>query len=59
MTHSTAFEPGKGLIVTLYTELLDAHLGGGIIAMICTSLDITTNPIPAPNPYDFTIPKRS
>lgn len=63
---STKFVPGPGLTVTLETggaswhpdlgDPLSAFLVVPLVRLECVCLDETTNPIPTPNPYDFTVP---
>lgn len=62
VSRQTEFVPMTGLTITL-----DSHFrpddGGDpffpFVGMIlsCTSADPATNPIPTPNPYDFTLPE--
>jgi hypothetical protein len=56
--------PGKGLVVKLDAERRTLVEDGGVffpgvkrMKLTCTSTDPATNPIPTPNPYDFTIPE--
>jgi hypothetical protein len=57
---STRFEPVSGLLVQLDGASRPPGIGGTTfnnLILICSCLDPETNPIPAPNPYDFTIPE--
>lgn len=59
------FEAGPGLIVSLETGSWAWHPDLGVpfsdifrpgLRLECVSQDPSTNPIPAPNPFDFTLP---
>ena len=55
---STRFEMPTGLIVQLDGAARPPGTGTTFtnLTLICSCLDPETNPIPGPNPYDFTIP---
>lgn len=57
MRRSTRFEAPTGLIVQIDGAAREPGTGTTFtnLTLICTCLDPETNPIPAPNPYDFTI----
>lgn len=54
---STSFEPITGLIRRIDGAARPRGKGMQFdnVTLICTCLDPETNPIPASNPYDFTI----
>ncbi|MDT0168436.1 hypothetical protein [Pseudarthrobacter sp. BRE9] len=51
------FEPGAGLLVQIDGASRPPGRGGPLtnLRLLCSCLDPETNPIPAPNPFDFTI----
>jgi hypothetical protein len=58
---STRYEPFAGLIVQLDGASRPPGSGSTSftnLTLHCSCLDPETNPISAPNPYDFTIPER-
>lgn len=58
MRRTTRFEVQNGLIVQIDGAARPPGTGTTFanLTLMCTCLDPETNPIPAPNPYDFTIP---
>lgn len=58
---STRFEPFAGLLVQLDGAARPPGSGSTTfpnLTLHCSCLDPETNPIPTPNPYDFTIPEQ-
>ena len=57
---TTRFEPKQGLIVQLDGAShppSSSSTSFNNLTLICTCMDPETNPIPADNPYDFTLPE--
>ncbi len=57
---ATRFEPKHGMIVQLDGAARPPGSSGTAfnnLTLVCTCMDPQTNPIPADNPYDFTIPE--
>jgi hypothetical protein len=55
---STSFEPKNGLICRMEGATRPPGTGAQFnnLTLICSCLDLETNPIPTDNPYDFTLP---